>query len=98
MKFTTEEYREYNWATEKEELEFISIDLHCKNESEFMQVWEKIKHVDGVEWCGCPTEENGEYIDTVATVHKKGRMSIADTKAAIKEIRDEIKATLKGGR
>lgn len=45
--------------------------LHCKDEKEFQETYEKIKHVKETVWSGCPVEEPGRYEDLVASVKRE---------------------------
>ncbi|MNQ86146.1 hypothetical protein D3C85_1013310 [compost metagenome] len=99
MKLVAGDFKDYNPYTNKEEIQFIDLTLHCKNEEEFMEAWEKIKDIEGVVWCGCPAiEDDGKYIDMVASVHRKHFDTNSEMFEQRKEIREEIERALKIGK
>ena len=58
MKLIFGEFRDNSY---KNKLISVDLTLQCKNEDEFLYAWEKIKNIEGVEWCGCPIiEEDGK--------------------------------------
>ncbi|MNV12265.1 hypothetical protein D3C71_1028610 [compost metagenome] len=99
MKLVAGDFKDYNPYTNKDEIKFVDLTLHCKNEEEFIETFKKIKDIDGVIWCGCPTiEDDGKYIDMVATVHRKNFDTNSEMFEQLKEIRIEIEQTLKIGK
>lgn len=88
MRITTEPVRNVDRKTIG-----FAVNLRCRNENEFVEAYQKIKEVNGVEWCGCPDEDNTRYMDTVAYVDK-GCYSVAELKVESQLIAKECKALL----
>lgn len=71
-----------------------AVDMTCKNEAEFRKIFNKISNVNGVEWCGCPTEEDSFYWDQIAYIPKKG-MTVAELQDEARRIVKECKRALR---
>ncbi|MNJ89980.1 hypothetical protein D3C87_75690 [compost metagenome] len=98
MKLVAGDFKDYNPYTNKDEIKFVDLTLHCKTEQEFLEAWEKIKDIDGVEWVGCPEQDDKVYIDMIAMVYRKGFDTNAEMFERQREIRDEIERALKIGK
>ena len=69
--------------------------MQCKNEKEFQETYEKIKHVKGTVWSGCPVEESGYYEDLVAAV-KREHISEDEATDRANEIIKQYREILRG--
>lgn len=98
MKLVAGQFKDYNPFKGKEEIQFVDLTLHCKTEAEFLEAWEKIKDIDGVEWVGCPDHDDESYIDMVASFKRKNFDTNSEMYDQQREVRNEIERALNIGK
>lgn len=98
MKVVYEEFREYSYHTCKDELQAVELRLVCKNETEFRTAFQRIQDIEGVDWVGCPHEDDNEYSDIIVHIRKGSGDTIKEIKDELTFIRSQINETLGIGR
>lgn len=88
MRISTEKVRDSNRNTIG-----VSINLQCKTKSEFIEAYEKVKHLKDIECLGSPIEGHNHYKDSIAYVDK-GCYTLAALTSKIDAIAYEIKSIL----
>jgi hypothetical protein len=97
MRLTYEEMRDWSPMSGKEEFQSAQLRLVCKDEAEFYVAWERIKHINGIIWSGCPAVERNSYSDLVVSINKGRNSTIKDVKEDIAYLRKEIEIALRIG-
>lgn len=71
-----------------------AVNMTASNEEEFIQAFKKISEVEGVEWVGCPAEEETYYSDLIAYI-PKGEYLVSELQDEARRIAEECKQLLR---